>query len=418
MNRTTSSLAILIFLSTLAPQSSTWAQGTAFMYQGHLIAGGNPDGGSYDLRFAIYDSLAGGAQVGGAVTNAPTAVSNGLFNVTLDFGAGVFNGNSRWLEISVRSNGSASAYTTLAPRQPISPVPYAIYSENSASLNGQVSTNFAPVSGSTSYVAKSGDTMTGTLNLPANGLVAGGNQLVLSGGNVGFGTTTPASPFHINQTGADGLRFSRNTFAGYFRERFSNNGTEDVLTFDSDTTAQLLTLGRSGNVGIGTTSPGAKLDINGNAQVKGPFPFFALRSDAWTDFAFIQANVDVNNAANGDYLAFTAPRGKGFDFFQSEVGSKMVITPSGNVGIGATSPSERLEVNGRLLASNPNNPGRGLFLQSAAYAADYSWLIAGSQNVNSGPEFTPSTIVGGATFTTPVVTMMQNGNVGICTGSA
>jgi hypothetical protein len=40
------------------------AQGTAFSYQGHLNAGGNPANGSYDLRFAIYDSLANGSVMG------------------------------------------------------------------------------------------------------------------------------------------------------------------------------------------------------------------------------------------------------------------------------------------------------------------------------------------------------------------
>ena len=41
-------------------------------------------------------------------------------------------------------------------------------------------------------VAKSGDTMTGALTLPANGLTVGTDQLVATGGNVGIGTTSPA----------------------------------------------------------------------------------------------------------------------------------------------------------------------------------------------------------------------------------
>ena len=35
---------------------SAAAQGTAFTYQGRLITNGSPATGSYDLRFAIYDS--------------------------------------------------------------------------------------------------------------------------------------------------------------------------------------------------------------------------------------------------------------------------------------------------------------------------------------------------------------------------
>jgi hypothetical protein len=48
-----------------------------------------------------------------------------------------------------------------------------------------------------SRVSKSGDTMAGTLNLPANGLAAGTNQLVLSGGNVGIGTASPANRLSV-----------------------------------------------------------------------------------------------------------------------------------------------------------------------------------------------------------------------------
>jgi len=40
-------------------------------------------------------------------------------------------------------------------------------------------------------VSKGGDTMTGALNLPANGLVVGANQLVVTGGNVGIGISSP-----------------------------------------------------------------------------------------------------------------------------------------------------------------------------------------------------------------------------------
>jgi hypothetical protein len=47
-------------------------------------------------------------------------------------------------------------------------------------------------------VAKAGDTMTGTLNLPSNGLVVGSTQMVLSGGNVGIGTSSPQDRLHVN----------------------------------------------------------------------------------------------------------------------------------------------------------------------------------------------------------------------------
>jgi hypothetical protein len=64
--------------------------------------------------------------VAGPLTNSLTAVSNGLFTVSLDFGAGVFAGADRWLEIGVRTNGGG-AFTMLTPRQALTPTPYAIH---------------------------------------------------------------------------------------------------------------------------------------------------------------------------------------------------------------------------------------------------------------------------------------------------
>ena len=85
------------------------------------------------LTFTLYDAVSSGSLVGGPLTNA-VAVSNGLFTVTLDFGAGVFTGADRWLEIGVRTNGAASDFTSLDPRQPVMPTPYALYAASAAGL--------------------------------------------------------------------------------------------------------------------------------------------------------------------------------------------------------------------------------------------------------------------------------------------
>ncbi len=126
---------LLLALATLNTQlSTTFAQGTAFTYQGRLNDGSGPATGIYDLRFAIYDA-AGGGNAGGTVTNAATPVTNGLFTITLDFGSGVFTGPARWLEIGVRTNG-ATAFTTLTSRQPVTPTPYAILAGTANGLAG------------------------------------------------------------------------------------------------------------------------------------------------------------------------------------------------------------------------------------------------------------------------------------------
>ena len=124
-------IALLVLtLSTLNPQLSTlFAQGTAYTYQGRLNNGASPANGNYDLAFSLWNSSSGPAQVGATLTNAATAISNGLFTVTLDFGPGVFTGAARWLEISVRTNGGG-ALSTLTPRQPLASTPYAVQAAN------------------------------------------------------------------------------------------------------------------------------------------------------------------------------------------------------------------------------------------------------------------------------------------------
>jgi hypothetical protein len=118
--------ALLMFAILTAQPSAVFAQGTAFTYQGRLDSGANPANGSYNMTFSLFNGLTGGLLFG-QVTNLDVSVSNGLFIVTEDFGA-VINGSAYWLEIAVATNGSTS-YTTLTPRQALTPVPSAVYAE-------------------------------------------------------------------------------------------------------------------------------------------------------------------------------------------------------------------------------------------------------------------------------------------------
>jgi len=122
-------------LGLLCSAAGVWAQSSTFTYQGRFSSNGVPVTSEFDFRFSLHDAAELGNQVGSPLTNAPLGVINGLFTVALDFGAGVFDGNARWLEIGVRTNGSTNAYTTLAPRQLITATPYAV---RAANFNGQI----------------------------------------------------------------------------------------------------------------------------------------------------------------------------------------------------------------------------------------------------------------------------------------
>ena len=121
-----SGVVILALMGSFVSDIIAAPVGTAFTYQGRLKSAGQPANGNYDLRFTLYDAASGSGQVGSPVTNAPVVLTNGNFTVSLDFGV-VFNGEARWLEIGVRTNGSSGPYGTPSARQPLTPTPYAFY---------------------------------------------------------------------------------------------------------------------------------------------------------------------------------------------------------------------------------------------------------------------------------------------------
>jgi hypothetical protein len=102
----------LVLLLVLINASAVCAQTTSFTYQGRLSDGGTPANGTYDLRFALWDSNRGGTQIG-EQTVPTVAVSAGIFTVQLDFGSTAFPGANRFLEISARTG--AASFTTLSP---------------------------------------------------------------------------------------------------------------------------------------------------------------------------------------------------------------------------------------------------------------------------------------------------------------
>ncbi len=148
MPRRLAPIAAIVALAALAPiavvlgddtsggrsvQSAT-ALTPTFTYQGRLTDGGSPANGTYDLRFILYDAETGGSQVGSTVTREDVTVAGGLFSVELNFGAAAFQGDARWLEIAVRPGSSTGTFTTLSPRQPVSPAPYALFAVAAGSL--------------------------------------------------------------------------------------------------------------------------------------------------------------------------------------------------------------------------------------------------------------------------------------------
>jgi len=165
-----------------------------------------------------------------------------------------------------------------------------------------------------------GDTMTGSLILPSNGLAVGSNQLVVSGGNVGIGTTSPASMFSI--TGGSIVVDRDDANAGLTLKAYGI-GHQPVLygrtargtMVAPQTTAAGDTLLRMVTDGYGATQ-------------------FARSGE----IQFLAAE-NFTNTAGGSHIAFLT----------SVIGSvspneKLRITANGNVGIGTTAPTAFLQI--------------------------------------------------------------------------
>ena len=115
-----------------------------FSYQGRLDQNGTPLTGSVDLFIEPYNSASGGSPLATALILDGVQVNDGLFTVEVDLGPGVFLGDPIFLSIGVRDDavGDASVttgFTTLSPRQPVLPTPYALHADSVAldAIGGQ-----------------------------------------------------------------------------------------------------------------------------------------------------------------------------------------------------------------------------------------------------------------------------------------
>jgi FG-GAP-like repeat len=267
---------LLAALLSVAFTAEIHAQPSAFTYQGQLTDNGSPANGIYDLRFTIYDLDTGGSVIAGPITNSPSAVSNGLFTVTLDFGAGVFDGSDRWLEIGVATNGGGGSFSTLTPRQEITSTPYAIQAANAAN---------AAVAASANSVAAANITGTvGLAQLPTTLVTNGASGVNLSGTFSGDGAgVTNVNLLNVNTHGAIsfGANFVLASSPGVGNQPYSvttadvnSDGYLDLIcTLASTSTLTVLTNDGSGSFvlasspGVGSASPSVTAaDVNGDGH--------------------------------------------------------------------------------------------------------------------------------------------------------
>jgi hypothetical protein len=212
----------------------------------------------------------------------------------------------------------------------------------------------------TLYVSESGGSATNAV------YVTGTKPVILNAGNVGIGTTSPGYKLDISTTsGTSVFRTSDTTTAyksfsidysssfitqvnfGLFG-RFEYEGNGGVLSIENRSTqagssmmrfvmgtTERMRITDTGNVGIGTTSPAYKLDVNGSIRTSG---VNGLYIDA-------SANFGDNSGANFDILNLGSTRA--LRILATTVGGwgNILLNPYGaNVGIGTTAPTNRLQI--------------------------------------------------------------------------
>ena len=237
---------VLALLCLLFGASAALAQTTSFSYQGRLTEGGAPPTGTYDMKFRLYD--AGGNPQGSPDTvtlDSPgVQVTNGVFTVQLDFGAGTFDGNARFLEISVcphSADANPPAYTTLSPRQQIISTPYAMRSSTAVSAD----TATTAATATTATTAASATNFSGSLSGDVNGTQ--GATVVASVGGVSAASVASGA------TAANGAT-SANTAGAVVSRDASGNFSAGTITATLNGNASTATTATTANSATNATT--------------------------------------------------------------------------------------------------------------------------------------------------------------------
>jgi len=271
-------LCLVLLAAAIGPSQAQGPEaqapmGTAFTYQGQLRQSGAPVDGTCDFQFDLWNAASAGTQIGSTLTQTGVAVTRGLFTVLLDFGASPFQGEARYLESAVRCPTGSGSYTTLSPRQALTPVPYALYAATApwTGLIG-IPAGFADgADNDTTYTAGGGlglaggqFSVLGSYRLPqscGNGQVpkwdgaawacAADNDTTYT---AGAGLSLTGKQFSVNFAGTGSAntaaRSDHSHPAGAYWSLTGNAGTNPTTNFVGTTDAVSLTLAVSGTAAL------------------------------------------------------------------------------------------------------------------------------------------------------------------------
>jgi hypothetical protein len=268
--------------------------------------------------------------------------------------------------------------------------------------------------------------------------IEGSNGLYWDNSNarLGIGTTSPQRALEIRNGSGVGYGLISGTTGAELRFRptnsYSTNGnfgievtgatsspyttTMNFTGFHSNETT-VMTLKGTGNVGIGTTSPGVPLDVNGIIR--------AVAGDATTSAYSITSNGGdlVLKAGADDIVLRTGGSGtEGIYFQDGAQDTKMFINAeNGNVGIGTTSPGVQLDVfgaNGIRATVNSSALADGYFAQlHSDYGANALRLTSRKGDVFRASNYGQDVSILTGNPTSERIRVTSAGDVGIGTTS-
>lgn len=314
-----------------------------FTYQGELKDGNGPVNGSYDLKFTVYSTQAGGTPLG-SVMQDHQALMNGMFSLKLDFDRAVLNAPEGWLEVAVRPSGSTEEYGALFPRQKLTPVPSAILAKHEQwSLIG------VPVG------VADRETIQGGPNTP---------KAAIAVPQVKDDTSMASSQLASSPAGVE---WTRDAFGNLYPTNLGDR------------------------VGIGISSPRGKLDVNGSSRFQdvemhgqvefwgGPFIFRRKTTDESPGAGVIQITSagelrTGDMRVQGDILGNLNVKGT--------VAAQVLQITGADIAEPFNVTDTDTIQSGTVVAIDPKQPGR-LRTADKAYDSTVAGIISGANGINT-----------------------------------
>lgn len=307
--------------------------------------------------------------------------------------------------------------------------------------------------------ASSYTVLSGSASVVGNAFSVGGSTFVVTGGNVGIGTASPGYFVDLqNASARANLQSTTGTNAACW-QYINTGGTASIgiensagnsilgagglpyaLAIEGPTAARpiqfaagasnivRMTVLDSGNIGIGTTSPGSKLHVSsGGVIIDGTTPVLTFANNSNSnditaagtsgrliidgDGGQAGAEITLNGSAQGASASKLILAGSSITFTNISGTARLTIDGSGNIGMGTTSPSGNLQV------GSGSGATQSIVYGGNSSSGDGAYLKISNPSVTVGQIGAQSAIFGSTAYTNLTVyspadvTINPGGNV-------